>query len=353
MCKEKVRIAVVGLNATGIGNVYVNNILKNKNAELVAVCDIAKDKLQERVEFYGFNQSMVYTDYKEMLKRDDIDAVCVVSSDQMHKEIAIAAMKAGMDVLCEKPMALKAEDCREMIDASEETGKKLMVGQICRFTPSFVLAKEMVEHGEIGELVFVESEYAHKYLNTSIGWRVSDPNRNVVVGGGCHAVDLLRWFAGNPMEVMAFENKKVNDQWPYADTTIASMKFENDIIGKVLVSGGCTRSYTMRTCLYGTKGTIIVDNTSTTLSLFKQLYEGQERFYGLKAHEIEIKVPVTVNNHNVTAEIEHFIKVCLGEEEVKIDGLQGCNTVIACEAIVESANTGKIIYPVYKSRNKK
>ena len=344
---KKLGMAVVGLTSTGIGNVYVHNIINNHYAELKAVCDISEEKVRERAEFYHLDDSMVYTDYKELLKHEGIDAVCVITSDQAHKEIAIAAMRAGKDVLCEKPMALKADDCREMIAVAKETGKRLMVGQICRFTPSFILAKQLVDSGEIGDLVFVESEYAHKYSNTGTGWRESDPDRNVVIGGGCHAVDLLRWFAGNPIEVYACANTKINDNWPYADTTIATMKFENDVIGKVFVSGGCTRSYTMRTCLYGTEGTIIVDNTSPTLSLFKKKYEGQEKFCGIRAHEIEIKLPVQINNHNVPAEVEHFVNACLGIEEIKIGAVEGCNTVIACAAIVESSNTGEKVKPEY------
>ena len=125
------------------------------------------------------------------------------------------------------------------------------------------------------------------------------------------------------------------------------MKFENDVIGKVFVSGGCTRGYTMRTCIYGTEGTIIVDNTSPTLSLFKEKYEGQEKFCGIRAHEIEIKLPVQINNHNVTGEVEHFVNSCLGLEEIKIGAIEGCNTVIACTAIVESSKTGEKVNPVY------
>ena len=344
---KKLGMAVVGVTSTGIGNVYVQNIINNYNAELKAICDISEEKVNERAEFYHLDKSMVYTDYKEMLKHEGIDAICVVTSDNAHKDIVIDAMRAGKDVLCEKPMALNADDCREMIVASKEAGRRLMVGQICRFTPSFILAKKLVDNGEIGDLMFVESEYAHKYANECTSWRTTDPDRNVVVGGGCHAVDLLRWFAGNPIEVEAYANQKVNDKWPYEDTTIATMKFENDVIGKVFVSGGCIRKYTMRTCLYGTKGTIIVDNTSPTLSLFKDEFAGQESFYGVKAYTIEIKLPVQINNHNVTGEVEHFVNSCLGLEEIKIGAVEGCNTVIACNAIVESSRTGEKVIPEY------
>ena len=81
--------------------------------------------------------------------------------------------------------------------AVKKTDKKFMVGQICRYTPGFKQAKEIIDSGAIGELTFVESEYAHDYsgIYAKETWR-SDPVRNGVVGGGCHAVDLLRWIAG-------------------------------------------------------------------------------------------------------------------------------------------------------------
>jgi predicted dehydrogenase len=121
------------------------------------------------------------------------------------------------------------------------------------------------------------------------------------------------------------------------------MKFENDVIGKVFVSGGCTRGYTMRTCIYGTEGTIIVDNTSPTLSLFKKKYEGQEKFCGIRAHEIEIKLPVQINNHNLGGEIEDFCKCIAEGKPVVTSGVEGASTVSVCLSIVESFKTGKNI----------
>ena len=350
MAKKILKMAVAGVNNTGIGNVYVNTILHMNNTELVAICDINEDKVKERAAFYGLESEKVFTDYREMIKKCDIDALCIATKDQAHKEIAIAAMEAGIDVLCEKPMSLKAEECCEMIDVSDRTARKLMIGQLCRFTPSFLLAKKMVDAGEIGDLFFVESEYAHKYGNNPNGWR-ADPDRHIVIGGGCHAVDLLRWIVGDPVEVSAYGNHMVNDGWEYDDCVVANMKFENNVIGKVMVSGGCRRAYTMRTCLYGTEGTIIVDNTSDTLSLYKEEFGGMKQYFDTPMHNLEIKIPVTINNHNVPAELDAFVNILLNDEEVTIDGIQGCNTVIACEAIVESSKTGKVVKPVYKTRS--
>lgn len=345
--ERTLKLAVIGVSLTGIGNVYVRNILANRRAELVAICDVDKERLNAVADSYELSEDMRYTDYTELLKRGGFDAVCVSASDQAHARIAIDAMKAGYHVLCEKPMALKSDDCKRMIQTSKETGRQLMVGQICRFTPSFSLAKKMVDNGEIGDLFYVESEYAHKYANTDQGWRCNDPDRNLVVGGGCHAVDLIRWFAGNPTEISAFGNQMSCDKWPYDDTTVASMKFSNNIIGKVMVSGGCLRAYTMRTVLQGTKGTIVMDNTSPSITLFKEEFMGIEKYYNTPMHRIEIKIPVEVNNHNLVEEINYFVNCLLEDKKIEIDGVQGCNTVIACNAIVDSAMTGKKIRPLY------
>ncbi len=344
---KKLRMVVIGASLIGIGNVYIKNIIENDRAEFVALCEIDPEKLQGLAERYHLSDDMLFTDYKELLAKGGFDAVCVSTADQVHAQIAIDAMRAGYDVLCEKPMALKADECRKVIEATKETGKNFMVGQICRFTPSFVLAKKMVDNGEIGDLFYIESEYAHKYSNVNQGWRVEDPDRNVVVGGGCHAVDLIRWFAGNPSEVYAFGNQMRCDKWLYDDTTVASMKFPNGIVGKVMVSGGCIRAYTMRTVLQGTKGTIIMDNTSPTITLYKDDFMGLEKYYDVAMYRIEHNIPVEINNHNLTSELNYFVDCILDGKTIEIDGVQGCNTVIACNAIVDSSMTGKKIRPIY------
>lgn len=112
--------------------------------------------------------------------------------------------------MCEKPMCLYIDECKEMIKAQKESGKKLMVDQVCCFAPGFVKAKEIVESRIIGEPYYVESEYAHDYI-ASLGidnWR-KDLDIEPIIGGACHAIDLLCWIAGDPCETIAYTNYKV------------------------------------------------------------------------------------------------------------------------------------------------
>ena len=335
--KEKLNLGIIGAGA--FAEVHLNAVKEVKNAEAVAICDIDIEKAKDKAKLYNIEN--VFSDYRELLKRDDIDAVTLPLPDQAHKEIAVASLKAGKHVLCEKPMALNLQDCREMVNAARECKRELMVGQVGRYTPAFIKAKELLEEGAIGELFMIETEYAHDYskIGGTGGWRVT-PEREPIIGGGCHAVDMVRMIAGNPIEVFAYANNKSLTEWPVHDCTVAVMKLPNGVIGKVMTSTGCKRTYTMRSALYGTKGTVIFDNTSPTISLFKEKFSEDKVFENMSQQNLEIKVPVQLNSHNVGGEVEDFCRCILEGKPVVTNGLEGAFTVSVCLAIVESFKTG-------------
>jgi len=342
--QKKVRIGIIG--SGGFAHQHIWGIEPLDYAEVVAVCDVIEENAKNIAEKY--NIPCYYTDYHELLKREDIDAVTLPLPDQVHAEVAIAALHAGKHVLCEKPMALSREDCCAMIRAAKETGKQLMVGQIGRYTPAFVRAKELVEAGEIGELIFIEAEYAHDYskIGGQGGWRVT-PERHPILGGGCHAIDLIRMIAGNPTEVSAFATNKVLLDWPINDNTIAIMKFPNGVIGKVFNSHGCKRLYTMRTVVQGTKGTLIFDNSNPWISVFKEDLYGNETLMGVGQQRIEMRLPISLANHNTQAEIGDFCKCILEGRDVTTNGIEGASTVAVGLAIVESAEKNQHVVVDY------
>ena len=118
------------------------------------------------------------------------------------------------------------------------------------------------------------------------------------------------------------------------------MKFDENVAGKVFVSTGCKRDYTMRTVIYGTKGTLICDNTSPTMTLFVTDEEG--------VTQEPQTVEVTVNNHNAVKEFEVFADAILNDKPVATDAREGAKTVEVCLSIVESAKTGKVVKPNYE-----
>jgi len=339
--KKIIKVAVVGCSS--MAKLHMKGVVQNENAELYAICGTDEKNLAERAK--EFDVKRVYTDYNILVNDPEIDAVVLVTPDQIHREMTEKFLKAGKAVLCEKPMALSVEDCEKMIACEREVGGKLMIGQICRANPRFAKMKEIIDSGRIGELMFVESEYAHNYEKVSgfEDWR-KIPERHPFIGGGCHAVDLLRWLAGDPTEVTAYSNKKYLLDWPVDDNTVAIFKFPNNVIGKVFVSIGCKRDYTMRTCIYGTKGTLICESKAP----YVQLYETNEELGCRFSDTNPQMIYAGYKDHNAVKEIEDFINALVNETAMPISSVDGASTVAVCCAAVESAKLNRpveIVYP--------
>lgn len=334
---KKLKVAVIGLS---MGKYHVEGLVNHKDGELMAICDINPETLKKIGDEFNIPEEKRYTDWRKLLELDGLDAALVITPDQLHLEMSEAFLNKGVHVLCEKPLALSREELNAIVKAADRSKAKFMVGQICHFTPAFIKAKQIIDAGTIGEVYFVESEYAHDYFKIMHEWR-ADPRRHGVVGGGCHAVDLLRWFVGDPEEVFAYGSHKLLPMVPFNDATISVLKFPNGVCGKVFVSTGCKRPYTMRTLVYGTKGTIICDNTSDHMELYTL---GED---GIDVNPDPEIIPIDINSHNTGGEFEVFAEHILKDTPVVMDARMGAKTVAACMAIVESSETGKPVKPDY------
>ncbi len=331
---EKIVVGVIGL---GMGALHLKGAIDG-GAEIALICDTDKERLDKVGEENSIATEKRTTDWMDVVNNKDINTVILATPDQQHREQVEVLLKAGKHIMCEKPLALTREDICAMVKAVNEHPEcKFMIGQICRFTPSFVKAKELIDAGKLGELYFVESEYAHDYQHmfeeNPTNWR-SDPIRHGVVGGGCHAVDLLRWLVGSdPCEVFAYGTHKLLPDVKYDDATVSLLKFPNNVMGKVFVSTGCKRNYTMRTCIYGTKGTLIFDNTHPTV----EFYEADENGHGASEPKT---IEVQVNNHNAMQEFACFKDSLENGTPITMTVTEGAKTIAACLAIVESSSKG-------------
>ena len=349
---EKIKYAIIGCGE--FSRNHLISIARIEEIEIVALMDKHIENCEEKKSTYKLDKATCYDNMEEMFEKEDFDVVAVITSDRGHAPATIYSLRHGKHVVCEKPMSLFVDECVEMVKAADETGKHLLVGQVCRYAPGFMKAKELVESGTIGELYYVESEYAHDYqgLEGTDGWR-TDPEREPIIGGACHAIDLLRWIAGDPTETTAYSNHKNLKDWPINDTTVAIFKFPNNVIGKVFTSIGCKRDYTMRTVLYGTKGTIIVDNTSPELTLFLEEINGAPfangQVKGISEKTVKHLIKVAIANHNTYEEHKSMISAIRDNKPIITTGREGARTVCVCRAVVQSAKEGKTIqieYPV-------
>ncbi len=344
---EKVRFAVVGI--MNLGAAHMRAILEENSdiAELVCACDNNEEVLNNICDMFDVKRR--YLDFYEMLNDGGFDCVILATPDYVHREHAVAACEAGYHVLCEKPLAQTAEDCQAMVDAAKKSGVKFMTGQSCRKNAGFVKLKEIVDSGILGELFFVESEYAHDYEFLGKPWRWDPVHlRHPVIGGGCHAIDLLRWIAGDPEKVMALANRKVLTSWPVDDSTVAIMQFPNNVIGKIYCGIGVKRDYTMRTCIYGTKGTAVMrgQNDETYVQVFRHaVTDSGEHIYP------DFKFEFTPKHHNVGAEIRDIALAIINDTDLECTVFEGANTVAVGLAAVESAaRGGEPVVPRYYNK---
>ena len=325
------RVGVIGLS---MGKGWAGAAYENSDTELALVYDLDEAKTRHVCKIFDAQSSATE---KEFLAAD-LDIAVVATPDHLHRAQCVAALSKGKHVICEKPLAPTVAECRKIIAAVKKHRRFFMVGQVCRYAPGFRTAKRLLDDGEIGRLAFVESEYAHDYSDGAGvgGWR-KDPKikREGFIGGGCHALDLVRWLAGEPSEVFCYTNGKLLKGWPTDDTGVAVFRFKNGVIGKVFVSVGAKRPYTMRTVIYGTGGTIVCDNTSPSVKLYKDSYFQETR--SIKFTE----VPVNVASHNVVAEFAEFVEYIKKGKQSPTDVYEGTRTVAFGEAALKSARTGK------------
>jgi predicted dehydrogenase len=197
------------------------------------------------------------SDWRALVKRDDVDAVIISTPPALHAEMCIRALSAGKHVLCEKPLARTPEECRMMVAAAARTGLLLATGFNYRFYPSFKLAREMLERGAIGELSHIRSYGGYSATGHNQPW-VHDGD---VVGGGAlhdigiHLIDLTRSFLGEVSEVVRFASGSV---WNYncEDNGFLLMRSETGKLATLHASWTEWGRYQFLIELVGTRGSI-------------------------------------------------------------------------------------------------
>ena len=193
---KRLKTAVIGVGTFGL--THVEGYAWHHDCDLVAVCDNKPARSTEVASKYGCK---AYTDYTEMFSKEDIDAVSIATPDFAHKDPAIRAAEAGLDILLEKPMATEVKDAKEIADAARRAGVTLMVDFHNRWSPPFVELKRSIERGEMGDPLYVQARLNDTiYVPTKmLTW---SSKSNVLWFLGSHMIDISRWLlSSNPKSV--------------------------------------------------------------------------------------------------------------------------------------------------------
>ena len=208
-----VRIGVVGLG--GMGRHHFNAYSGIDGAEVVAVCDVDGERLKDKPDGPAMNiedpnagrariaEAAAYLDYAEMFASEKLDMTDICVPTDLHDVIALAAIGAGLHVVCEKPMALTSARARAVAAAADEAGRLVMLGHTLRFWPEYVMLKEMIDSGRYGRLLGAVFRRVCGQPTWDSGSWFLDVSRS---GGAAldlhiHDADLVQWFFGRPKSV--------------------------------------------------------------------------------------------------------------------------------------------------------
>ena len=192
------KIAIIGCG-TIANSAHIPSYMNNPEAEIKYFCDIIPEKAQAAVEKYGCGTAV--TDYREVLADPEIEAVSVCTPNYAHAEISIAAMRAGKDVLCEKPAARTYSEALEMLKVQRETGRILNIGVVNRFNDSVNLIKRYIDSGKLGDIFHVYVSFrAHRSIPGLGGAFTTKAiaGGGVLIDWGVHYLDIVMYCCGDP-----------------------------------------------------------------------------------------------------------------------------------------------------------
>lgn len=191
-------IAIIGFG--GRGHIYGNYAKQNSEQfRVVAVADTVEHRRRDGEENFG---AVAYADYKELLDKGyDLDLVVISTQDSQHKEHALYALERGYDLLLEKPIAIKEEDCLEIYECAKKNGRRVFVCHVLRYTPFYRTIKDILDSGELGEVVAIHASenvgyyhQAHSYVRGP--WRNCAQSSPMILAKCSHDMDILRYLIG-------------------------------------------------------------------------------------------------------------------------------------------------------------
>jgi predicted dehydrogenase len=388
MNPDKVRIGVIGCGgAAWVG--HLPWVWEHPHAELVAVCDANELRAREAQQRYQI--PVLETDYRTLLAREDIDAVCICTPQASHHDIALAAAEHSKHVLLEKPMARNVAECEEISAAFLKRGTVLMLGHQKRFSVACEKIRDIIRQGTIGEIFYLTVQwganvkldparlipqgYVESYL-----WRWTDPS----LGGGIlqdhlpHYVDLWRWWTDSDVDTVCAEiqhvardylNEKETGKWEDFGTVL--MRFRNGAVGvfntgtagKALSPiqhvGSGIGEWSEFGYIFGTRGQLAFDFLP-----WDSPEHGRVMVWSLEDrrncdrgwYQIEMpdpwrapggpRSPRTNETHMSRRQMDHFIRCVRERLEPNVKGEDGRATLAVVQAVYESHRTGqKVVVP--------
>ncbi|MCU9615026.1 Gfo/Idh/MocA family oxidoreductase [Caldibacillus lycopersici] len=337
---SKLKVGVIGCGSIARHR-HLPEYQLNAAVEIVAVCDIVPERAEEMATLY---HATAFTDYQELLKSAEVDAISVCLPNYLHAPVSIAALNAGKHVLCEKPMATSKEEAEAMIAAAKANDKKLMIAHNQRFVASHQKAKEIIESGKLGKVYSFKTTFGHPGPE---GWSVDGANswffkkEQAFIGAmgdlGVHKADLLRYLLGEFSEVGAFVETNAKQNTDVDDNAVCILRTADGVIGTLAASWAYVTGDDNSTTIYGEKGILKLES-DPEYSLIEEYRNGESVYH--KLGKIQTNED---GGQSKTHVIDHFVTSILENKEPLITGEEGKKSLEIILAALESYETKKIV----------
>ncbi len=342
---------MINVGIVGCGKIaqirHIPEYLENPDACIVGFYDVNAQRAAELAEKY---HARAYASAEEMFADENIQAVSICAANVFHAPLSIAAMKAGKDVLCEKPMAITMEDCEEMVAVAQETGRTLMIGHNQRLAKAHVKAKELLERGEIGRIITAGTTFGHGGPETwsiDAGKKTWFFDKKVAKMGamadlGVHKTDILQFLCDSHIvrvtaRLATLDKRSADGSLiDVDDNAMCIYELENGVMATMTASwtyyGHCEDNSTI---LYGSEGIMrIYDDPNHSIIVNKK--NGETYYYDVESIQ-------TNDNQTKSGIIDEWIDCLVNHREPSISGKSVLYAMRAIFAAIESSELGKTI----------
>jgi len=344
---KKLRMAVVGCG--GISETHLRALKDFPDVEIVAGVDLKKERLSLMEEKFGIKG--LYTDWKEMLKKEQPDAVNVCTPNGIHAQPSIDASEAGCHVIVEKPMAMNPGQCQKMIDAAKKAKKKLCVGFQYRFHPNTEFLTRARDEGTFGKIMFVKCQALRRrgIPNWGVFGQKELQGGGPMIDIGVHVIEMAHYLIGSPKPVAAagntwtyMGNKKsdVVSQWPgwdyktytVEDLAIGQIRFENGAILQIeAMFAGHIEKDVWNFEVVGDKGGCRWDPPTIFTDRAGSMVNESAAFVGSK----------TDFSYLFSRKLRNFVDACLKDEPLAAPGEAGLAVQKILDGVYRAAEAGE------------
>ena len=335
-------MAIIGCGWAGERHVYAFQRLTIR-ATIAALVDNDEAFLEEKASEWGISGR--YTDYRDVLSRDDVDAVSICLPHNIHAEVVIESARAGKHILCEKPIAVNLEEADAMIQAAEENRVKLMVAETAYFRAVNRKIKGLIDSGAIGNPILLRQVFMPSHPSKTgyvyPGRRAWLSDKEIAGGGqwlvnGIHSISAARFFFGEVESIYAVDHQTPDFNLNIEANLCATLKFVSGALGEVIFAPQTGHFGVFDpVSLHGDEGAIVVSRLDGNIHLYGDKADPPDKRQIIKADDSELDPFVL--------EMEHFLDYVQKDAPCICDGAGERESLAVVVGGFESMQTGQAV----------